>query len=159
MAVQILVNLMLSVFWLFVTGSYTFNNFILGYLFALLLVYLMRDVLPGRFYIITVYKIVKLFLVFLIELVKANIDVIRIVIKPKIDNEPSFFTYHTDLKSDWQIALLSNLITLTPGTIVLGISDDRTKIYIHSIDFTTKEEEVDSIKSSLEKVVREVGEN
>ena len=86
MAVQILVNLMLSVFWLFVTGSYTFNNFILGYLFALLLVYLMRGVLPGRFYIITVYKIVKLFLVFLIELVKANIDVIRIVIKPKIDN-------------------------------------------------------------------------
>lgn len=159
MAVQILVNLMLSVFWLFVTGSYTFNNFILGYLFALLLVYLMRDVLPGRFYIITVYKIVKLFLVFLIELVKANIDVIRIVIKPKIDNEPAFFTYHTDLKSDWQIALLSNLITLTPGTIVLSISDDRTKIYIHSIDFTTKEEEVDSIKSSLEKVVREVGEN
>ncbi|MEB7812547.1 Na+/H+ antiporter subunit E [Staphylococcus xylosus] len=159
MAVQILVNLMLSVFWLFVTDSYTFNNFILGYLFALLLVYLMRDVLPGRFYIITVYKIVKLFLVFLIELVKANIDVIRIVIKPKIDNEPAFFTYHTDLKSDWQIALLSNLITLTPGTIVLGISDDRTKIYIHSIDFTTKEEEVDSIKSSLEKVVREVGEN
>ena len=159
MAVQILVNLMLSVFWLFVTGSYTFNNFILGYLFALLLVYLMRDVLPGRFYIITVYKIVKLFLVFLIELVKANIDVIRIVIKPKIDNEPAYFTYHTDLKSDWQIALLSNLITLTPGTIVLGISDDRTKIYIHSIDFTTKEEEVDSIKSSLEKVVREVGEN
>ncbi|MBF0812732.1 Na+/H+ antiporter subunit E [Staphylococcus sp. mip270_02] len=159
MAVQILVNLMLSVFWLFVTGSYTFNNFILGYLFALLLVYLMRGVLPGRFYIITVYKIVQLFLVFLIELVKANIDVIRIVIKPRIDNEPAFFTYHTDLKNDWQIALLSNLITLTPGTIVLGVSDDRTKIYIHSIDFTTKEEETESIKSSLEKVVREVGEN
>ena len=50
--------------------------------------------------------------------------------------------------------LLSNLITLTPGTIVLGISDDRTKIYIHSIDFSTKEEEIESIKSSLEKVVR-----
>ena len=37
---------------------------------------------------------------------------------------------------------------------MLGISDDRTKIYIHSIDFTTKEEEVESIKSSLENVVR-----
>ncbi|MEJ7464522.1 Na+/H+ antiporter subunit E, partial [Staphylococcus saprophyticus] len=76
----------------------------------------------------------KLFLVFLIELIKANIDVIRIVVKPNIDNEPAFFTYNTDLKKDWQIVLLSNLITLTPGTIVLGISDDRTKIYIHSID-------------------------
>ncbi|WP_436855270.1 Na+/H+ antiporter Mnh1 subunit E [Staphylococcus caeli] len=159
MAVQILVNLGLAIFWLFVTGSYTFNNFILGYLFALLLVYVMRGVLPGRFYVITVYKIIKLFLVFLIELVKANIDVIRIVIKPTMNNEPAFFTYHTDLKKDWQIALLSNLITLTPGTIVLGVSDDRTKIYIHSIDFSTKEEEVESIKSSLEKVVREVGEH
>lgn len=159
MAIQILVNLILSVFWLFVTGSYNFNNFILGYLFTLLLVYIMRGVLPGRFYLITVYKIIKLFLVFLIELIKANIDVIRIVVKPNIDNEPAFFTYNTDLKKDWQIVLLSNLITLTPGTIVLGISDDRTKIYIHSIDFSTKEEEVESIKSSLEKVVREVGEN
>ncbi|RIP35793.1 Na+/H+ antiporter subunit E [Staphylococcus gallinarum] len=158
MAVQILVNLLLSVFWLFITGSYTFNNFILGYLFALLLVYLMRDVLPGRFYIVTVYKIIKLLVVFIIELIKANIDVIRIVIKPTIKNEPAFFTYKTDLKKDWQIVLLSNLITLTPGTIVLGISDDRTKIYIHAIDFSTKEEETEGIKSSLEKVVREVGE-
>ena len=44
MAVQILLNLILSVFWLFVTGSYTLNNFILGYLFALILVYLMRGI-------------------------------------------------------------------------------------------------------------------
>ncbi|HDG1495824.1 TPA: Na+/H+ antiporter Mnh1 subunit E, partial [Staphylococcus aureus] len=66
--------------------------------------------------------------------------------------------YHTDLKKDWQIVLLSNLITLTPGTVVLGVSDDRTKIYIHAIDFSTKEQEVESIKTSLEKIVREVGE-
>ena len=29
------------------------------------------------------------------------------------------------------------------------------KIYIHSIDFSTKEEEVEGIKSSLERVVRD----
>ncbi|MEJ7514882.1 Na+/H+ antiporter subunit E, partial [Staphylococcus lugdunensis] len=46
-----------------------------------------------------------------------------------------------------------------PGTVVLGISDDRRKLYIHSIDFSTKEEEVEGIKSSLERVVREVGED
>ncbi|WP_251519322.1 MULTISPECIES: Na+/H+ antiporter subunit E [Staphylococcus] len=158
MAVQVFVNILLSVFWLFITGSYTLNNFVLGYLLGILLVYILRGVLPGRFYIITVYKIIKLVFVFLIELVKANIDVIRIIIKPKMDNKPAFFTYTTDLKHDWQIVLLSNLITLTPGTVVLGVSDDRTKIYIHCLDFSTKEEEVESIKSSLEKVVREVGE-
>ncbi|BCU51874.1 multicomponent Na+:H+ antiporter subunit E [Staphylococcus auricularis] len=159
MAVQILLNLILSVFWLFVTGSYTLNNFILGYLFALILVYLMRGILPGRFYIKTFYKIIKLVGVFLIELIKANIDVLRIILKPKLKHEPAFFVYHTDLTTDWQIVLLSNLITLTPGTVVLGVSDDRTKIFIHCIDFSTTEEETESIKSSLEKVVREVGES
>ena len=49
MAVQILVNLILTIFWLFLTGSYTINNFILGYLFGLLLVFIMRGILPGRF--------------------------------------------------------------------------------------------------------------
>ena len=124
----------------------------------MLLVYLLRSVLPGRFYIITLYKVIKLIWVFLIELIKANIDVIRIVLQPSLKNEPAFFTYNTDLKTDWQVVLLSNLITLTPGTIVVGLSDDRTKIYIHAIDFGEKEEEIEGIKSSLEKVVREVGE-
>lgn len=158
MAVQAVVNLLLAVFWMFISDSYTPNNFVLGFLFALLLVYLMRGILPGRFYIITLYKIFKLVVIFLIELVKSNIDVMRLVIRPKMNNEPAFFIYETDLKTDWQVVLLSNLITLTPGTIVIGISDDRRKLFIHSVDFTTKEAEVNSIKTTLEKVVREVGE-
>lgn len=159
MAIQILVNLILAILWFFLTGSYTFNNFILGYIFGLILVILVRSIFPGRLYIVTLYKIVKLLIVFFIELIKANLDVIKIVTNRKITNEPAFFTYNTDLKTDWQIVLLSTLITLTPGTIVLGISDDRTKIFVHSIDFsTTEEEETEGIKSSLEKVVREVGE-
>lgn len=158
MAVQVVINLLLSLFWLLVTGSYTVNNFLLGFILGLLLVYLLRSALPGRFYIITLYKVIKLIWVFLIELIKANIDVIRIVLQPSLKNEPAFFTYNTDLKTDWQVVLLSNLITLTPGTIVVGLSDDRTKIYIHAIDFGEKEEEIEGIKSSLEKVVREVGE-
>src|SRR5699024_11895352 len=82
MAIQILVNLMLSVFWLFVTGSYTFNNFLLCFLFALLLVFLMRGVLSGRFYFITVYKIFILFLILLFNVIKDINNVIHIVINP-----------------------------------------------------------------------------
>ncbi|MCJ1656802.1 Na+/H+ antiporter subunit E [Staphylococcus sp. NRL 16/872] len=159
MAIQITLNFLLAFIWLFLSGSYTLNNLLLGFLLGLGIVYLFNKALPGKFYLIRVYKIIKLIVVFLIELIKANIDVLKIVLRPKLQNQPGFFTYHTDLKTDWQIVLLSNLITLTPGTVVLGISDDRTKIYIHAIDFSTKEEEVEGIKSSLEKVVREVGED
>lgn len=159
MAAQFIVNLLVAIIWLFVTDSYTLNNFVLGFLFGLILVYLLHHVMPGRFYLVRIYRIIVLILTFLSELIKANFDVLKIILKPSITNKPGFFVYETDLKKDWQIVLLSNLITLTPGTVVLGISDDRKKIYIHAIDFSTKEEEVESIKSSLEKVVRKVGEN
>ena len=159
MAIQIILNFILAFIWIFLSGSYTLNNLLLGFILGLGFVYSFSIILPGRFYFIKIYKILKLAVVFFVELLKANIDVLKIVLQPKLKNEPGFFVYHTDLKTDWQIVLLSNLITLTPGTVVLGISDDRKKIYIHSIDFSTKEEEVEGIKSSLEKVVREVGED
>lgn len=158
MAIQFIINLLVSIIWLLVTNSYTLNNFVLGFLLGLVLVYLLHRVMPGRFYLIRVYRIIMLIVTFLTELIKANFDVLKIILKPRIENKPGFFVYETDLEYDWQLVLLSNLITLTPGTVVLGISDDRKKIYIHSIDFSTKEEEVESIKSSLEKVVRKVGE-
>ncbi|HAR6291160.1 TPA: Na+/H+ antiporter subunit E [Staphylococcus pseudintermedius] len=159
MAIQIVINLFLAIFWLFVSDSYTMNAFVLGYLFALLLVFLMRKLLPGRFYVITLYKAIKLVFVFLLELIKANIDVLRIILQPRIKNESAFFVYETDLEHPWQVALLSNLITLTPGTVVIGVNDDMKRLYIHCLNFSTKEEEVAGIKGSLEKAVREVGES
>ncbi|EOC9197629.1 Na+/H+ antiporter subunit E [Staphylococcus pseudintermedius] len=159
MAIQIVINLFLAIFWLFVSDSYTMNAFVLGYLFALLLVFLMRKLLPGRFYVITLYKVIKLVFVFLLKLIKANIDVLRIILQPRIKNESAFFVYETDLEHPWQVALLSNLITLTPGTVVIGVNDDMKRLYIHCLNFSTKEEEVAGIKGSLEKAVREVGES
>ena len=153
MAIQFVINLLVSVIWLLVTNSYTLNNFVLGFILGLFLVYLLHRVLPGQFYLVRIYRIIML-----TELIKANFGVLKIILKPRIENKPGFFVYETELERDWQLVLLSNLITLTPGTVVLGISDDRKKIYIHSIDFSTKEEEIQNIKSSLEKVVRKVGE-
>ena len=146
MAIQFVINLLVSVIWLLVTNSYTLNNFVLGFILGLFLVYLLHRVLPGQFYLVRIYRIIMLIITFLTELIKANFGVLKIILKPRIENKPGFFVYETEL------------ITLTPGTVVLGISDDRKKIYIHSIDFSTKEEEIQNIKSSLEKVVRKVGE-
>lgn len=37
MAVQLVLNFIIAVFWLFVTNSYTTNNFVLGFIFGLFL--------------------------------------------------------------------------------------------------------------------------
>src|SRR5699024_9933141 len=115
-----------------------------------------RRFLPGSFYIKRVWRIVRLFFIFIIEMVKANIDVVKIVLNPKIDVHPGFYAYPCDLEEDWEVVLLSSLITLTPGTVVVAISDDHSTIYIHGVDLRSADEEIENIKSAFENEIKEV---
>lgn len=137
-------------------GDFTVGTFITGYIIGLVAVYILRNFLPGRFYIKRLYWMIKLFFIFIIELIKANIDVVRIVMAPKIDIHPGFYAYPNDLEEEWEVALLSTLITLTPGTVVVAISEDYSIIYIHGLDMDDADAEIASIKTAFEDVIKEV---
>ena len=157
MAIQVLINVLLAALWMMLSETYTFGAFIFGYLFGILFVLAALPLLPGKhLYLRPVWKTIVLAGIFMKELVLANIDVIKIVIQKEIKNEPAFFAYPTELKKDWEITLLSQLITLTPGTIVVAISDDQNTLYIHSIDFSDIDSEISTIKDSFEKAIKEV---
>ena len=70
--------------------------------------------------------------------------------------QPMFFAMPTELEKDWEITLLSSLITLTPGTVVVHVSDDQRTLYIHAIDVDDVDEAIDSIKNTFEKAIMEV---
>ena len=55
------------------------------------------------------------------EIFKANIDVIKIILSPKMEIEPAIVTFHTDLESDAAQVMLANSITLTPGTYTASL--------------------------------------
>ena len=57
------------------------------------------------------------------EIVKANIDVIKIVLSPKMEIEPAIVTFRTDLESEAAQVMLANSITLTPGTYTAGLEN------------------------------------
>ena len=156
MPLQILINLLLAVLWMFMGSEFSVASFTAGYIMGLIVVFMMRRFLPGSFYIKRVWRIIKLFFIFIIEMVKANIDVVKIVPSPKIDVHPGFYAYPCDLEEDWEVALLSSLITLTPGTVVVAIADDHSTIYIHGVDMRSADEEIENIKRSFEKVIKEV---
>ena len=86
----------------------------------------------------------------------SNISVLQVVLRPKMNIQPMIFALPTDLEHDWEITLLSSLITLTPGTIVLNVSDDQRTLYIHAIDVDDVDDAIDSIKNSFEKAIKEV---
>lgn len=141
---------------MFMNSDFTVGSFVTGFIIGLIAVYMLRNFLPGRFYLKRLYWMVRLVFIFIIELVKANVDVVRIVMAPKIDIHPGFYAYPNDLEEEWEVALLSTLITLTPGTVVVAISEDYSIIYIHGLDMDNADEEIANIKTSFENVIKEV---
>lgn len=60
----------------------------------------------------------------LFEIIKANRDVMRLILSPRLEPEPRLITVHIPLKSDVNRVILANSITLTPGTITVSLEDD-----------------------------------
>ncbi|WP_078379229.1 Na+/H+ antiporter subunit E [Sutcliffiella halmapala] len=156
MAFQILINIIIALTWMFLKNDWSFPSFFVGYFWGVVIIFMMRRFIPGRFYFERIIAIGKLFYLFLRELLLANIQVIRDILRPKLDIKPGIFAMPTELKSDWEITLLSLLITLTPGTVVMDISDDNKVLYIHAINIPDVDQAVMDIKNSFEKAIMEV---
>ncbi|MBM7609219.1 multicomponent Na+:H+ antiporter subunit E [Lysinibacillus composti] len=156
MSFQILLNFFLAFLWMFLSSNYSLSRLIIGYLLGLLVIIALRKFFKTRLYVDRVWAVIKLTVLFIKELILANITVLKLVIKPKLDMQPAFFKYDTTLTEEWEITLLSSLITLTPGTVVVHVSDDSKSLFIHVIDSQDIDETIDSIKYSFEKAILEV---
>ncbi|RFA36339.1 Na+/H+ antiporter subunit E [Virgibacillus dokdonensis] len=156
MAFQIVINLIIAFMWMFLSESYSVPSFIAGYLLGILLLFLLRRFIPDTFYFRRVLKIVSLIFLFIKELLSSNIEIVKLVYSPKPNFEPAIFELPTELKSNWEITLLANLISLTPGTLSVAVSRDNTKLFIHGMDIADNNVAISSIKNTFEKAIMEV---
>lgn len=74
---------------------------------------------------------IKLLLLFIIELFKSSITVLKEIMRPKIKIKPGIFRTTTVLESDLEISLLVALITLTPGSVVMEI-DQKAQVLLYT---------------------------
>src|SRR5690625_7674610 len=103
MAFQIIVNVLMAVIWTFLQNTYTATSFIVGYMIGILILFILRRFLVSDFYLHRVWSIIKLIMLFIIELIKANIEVIKILLQPKQNNEPEIDAVTTRIASDAKI--------------------------------------------------------
>lgn len=156
MAFQIVVNLFISFMWMFLSEDYSFQSFLFGYIIGALLLYLLNRFFPSRFYLYPMYKILVLVAIFTRELILSNISIVKLVYARKLDFEPGIFEMPIEVTRSWEITLLANLITLTPGTLTVAISEDQKRFFIHAMDIDDKEESIHEIKNTFEKAIMEV---
>jgi len=153
---RFLSNLLLSFIWVAITGAFTIENFLFGFGLSFFLLWIITINRAENKYFSRGPKIISFVFFFLYELVKANLEVAYDVITPKHFMEPGIVKIPLDAKSDLEITLLANLITLTPGTLSLDVSDDRKVLYVHAMYVKDKNDFIASIKNGFERRLLEI---
>lgn len=134
---RIVVFVLAVLVWLALTGLNA-QELVAGLVFALLV-----SLVAGQF-LITTHKQKHLlhrwrfalfyFFLFLWEMIKANLHVAYIVLHPNLPIKPGIVKIKTTLTKDTAITVLTNSITLTPGTLTVDVDEQNKYIYIHWID-------------------------
>ncbi len=84
--------------------------------------------------LLRLYYMVRYAFIFLRALTLSTIDVTRAVLRRELDFKPGFLAVDMECESDFEITLLANSITLTPGTISVHVEREHRKIIIHALN-------------------------
>src|SRR5690554_3226875 len=145
---KFLMNLLLSFIWVVLTGSMSYSDFLFGFLLGFLILWIMNKNEEDHRYFNRVPKIIAFIFYFLKEMIKANIQVAYDVITPKYFFKPGIVRFPLKATSDLEINLISMFISLTPGTILLDVSEDKKWIFIHVMYLESKEKFITQMKYS-----------
>jgi len=66
------------------------------------------------------------------RILKSGLHVSRLILDPKLPISPTLIRHRTKLKSDGELVVLGNSITLTPGTITVEVAPG--ELLVHAID-------------------------
>lgn len=117
------------IFWFALVGKISIDTAIVGGLLSVFILFFSKRFIFNDKEIYQTNNrlalIIRYLIILVIEIVKANIEMIRIVLfEAAADEHPSIGKFDSHLKSDATKTMLAHAITLTPGTITIGITDD-----------------------------------
>lgn len=67
---------------------------------------------------------------FLRSLIRANVEVTHLLVTPHTA-EAAVIGLELETANPWLITAFGSLVSLTPGTLVIDVAEDRSRIYIH----------------------------
>jgi multicomponent Na+:H+ antiporter subunit E len=151
-----LLNLLFAIIWVAITGRLDFLNFGFGFFMSFFIMWAVSAGDRDHKYFRLLPRSFAFALYFFFELIKANLQVAFDVSTPHYFMRPAIIAVPLDAKTDLEITLLANFITLTPGTLSLDVSDDRCTLYVHAMYMTDKEKFIRHIKDGIEKKLLEL---
>lgn len=129
---EVLVVVAVALLWSFLYGEFSSFNLLVGALLGMLMLVAVRQErsssLPAR-----LWRVLRFIGAFLLELLIAGVLIARLTIARSPRFNPHVIAVPLRVESDAAISLLSAAITLLPGTVAMGTSEDRRTLYAHAM--------------------------
>jgi multicomponent Na+:H+ antiporter subunit E len=126
-------NLVLAIVWMLLFANFSLASFAAGFLAGFAGLAFAQPVLGTRRYIRAVFGIFRLVGVFFYELVLANVQLARDILRPNPQFHPGFVKFDARGLEPTETVLLGLMISLTPGTLCVDATDGGETLYIHSL--------------------------
>ena len=152
-----LLNVILAVSWAALTGNFTLSGLAVGTAvgFAALCVASPLFEYNCGGYFKRVFKCVKLIVLFHWELIISSVYVVWDVLTPHHRAKPGIICVPLKAKGEAEVLLVTNLISLTPGTLSMDVTEDCNTIVVHAMLADNADQIRADIENGMEKWVRE----
>jgi multicomponent Na+:H+ antiporter subunit E len=150
-----LLALMLTSLWVCFTADISPPNLLVAVAFGITLAFWMTPV-PRRDVRVNWLYVLPFGLWLLWKLTQSSVEVAIEVVRPTPRRAPAIIDVPLDLANDSQITLLSHVLTLTPGTMVMGLSRDRRALRLHGMFVAEPQLFISEIKREFERRVLKV---
>ncbi len=150
-----MLNLFLALGFSAVHGQFTLTGLLTGFAVGYAALWMSKPLYPDAAYFVRVPRVLRLAGYFLYQLIVSNFRVMWEVITPWQSSRPGIIGIDLAARTDLEIMLVANMISLTPGTLSLDISDDRRVLYVHFMFLDEPAAARREIKEGLERRVLE----
>lgn len=127
-------NILLALAWVALTGNFGGLNFTFGFALGYVVLAIAQTQLPAiSGYAQRIPRVLRFMGFFIKELVKANLKVAFDILTPPWHMQPGVIAYPLSAKTEFEITMVANFISLTPGTLSLDVSNDNRVLFIHAM--------------------------
>ena len=149
-------RLTVFVFWMLMVDDFGNGQWLMGALLGVVIP-LFATRLDREFGKIgSLRKVPRMMRVLAWDVVRSNLVVARQVLGSESKITPGFIWVPLDIANIHGIAVLTSIITLTPGTVSAALSDDRKYLLVHVFNLKDADEVIRQIKTRYEVPLMEI---
>jgi multicomponent Na+:H+ antiporter subunit E len=151
---MILANLLLALVWSALNGEFTLDSILTGAVLGRIVLGILAK--GGVFPAASVGRVersLSLFGYLLWQIVIANLRIAADVLSIRHRMRPGVIRLPLDVTGEGEILLLAAMINITPGSVALDVSEDKTVMYVHVMNMLSPDDARREIKEGFERRV------